>query len=82
MPDRPHAFLIDVLAMHEAAAAHGCGLEPQLMELLLDRHATAAGTLSAGLPISTDGPAQTAPPGLTRIERVAQGSERHAHARR
>jgi hypothetical protein len=82
MPDHPHAFLIDLLAMHETAAAHGCGLEPQLLEMLLDRHATAAGTLSLGHPIRTDGPTQTACPGLTRIERVAQGSERHAHARR
>ena len=81
MPDRPHAILINFLALHEAAAVHGCGLEPHLMELLLDRHATAAGTLSAGHPIRTDGPAQTASPGRSRIEHVAQGSERHAHAR-
>lgn len=78
MRDRPHAFLIDLLAMHETAAVHGCGLEPQLMEMLLDRHATAVGTVALTHPIRTDGPLQKAQPEMTRIKCQPQQECEHA----
>jgi len=81
MPGRPHAFLIDLLAMHDTAT-HGCGLEPQLLEMLLDTHAALAGTVALDQPIRTDGPPQAAPPGLAQATRPAQDSKRLAHARR
>lgn len=38
MTDTPHAFLVDMLAMHNTAAAYGCGLKPRLAQMLLNRH--------------------------------------------
>ena len=82
MPGRPNAFLIDLLTMHDTAATHDCGLEPQLLEMLLDTHAALAGTVALDQPIRTDGPPQAAPPGLAQATRPAQASKRLAHARR
>lgn len=82
MRDHPHAFLIELIAMHERAAFHGCGLQPQLLEMLLDRHAALAGTVPLDLRIRSDGPAQPATPDLTGIDRAAQGSEGRDHAQR
>lgn len=56
MADTSHSFLIDLLAVDGAANAHGCGLEPRLLELLLDRHAKYPGTVILNRPIRHDGP--------------------------
>ncbi|MCC6001578.1 MAG: hypothetical protein JJU19_12040 [Pararhodobacter sp.] len=81
MPDHPHAFLIDLLAMQDAASSLGCGLEPRLLELLLDRHATHAGIRPLECPIRADGPPQTAPQGMARAGTQPGHAERCAHAR-
>lgn len=67
MPDHPHAFLIDLLGAHGSAAAHGCGLEPRLLEALRDRHAAPPGTIALQSGIRSDGPAQRVPEGWPRI---------------
>lgn len=56
MPDTPHSFLIDLLALDGAASDHGCGLEPRLLEMLMERHATRSGTITLNRPIRHDGP--------------------------
>lgn len=56
MTDPHHSILIDMLAMDTTASEHGCGLEPRLLEMLLDRHAQRAGTIPLGRPIRHDGP--------------------------
>lgn len=82
MTDTPHAFLVDMLAMHNTAAAYGCGLKPRLAQMLLNRHTPPAGAVQLGHRIRADGPAQAAPPGMTRIDRAVQGCERPVHVRR
>lgn len=39
MPQSPYSFLIELLGMNVATSAQGYGLEPRVLELLLDRHA-------------------------------------------
>jgi len=56
MPDTSHSLLIDLLAMDGAASEYGCGLEPRLLEMLFDRHATHPGTVALNRPIRHDGP--------------------------
>ncbi len=84
MSDHTHSLLIDLLGADALAAEHGCGLEPRLLEMLLDRHATRAGTSSLGRTIRQDGPVQLSPSDLPRIGRVLEAKiERKAtHARR
>jgi hypothetical protein len=82
MPDCSHALLIDLLAAHDSAAGFGCGLEPRLLQMLIDRHAVPAGVLRLDLPIRTDGPAQQVPAGWTRIGPQAAVTQEVAHARR
>jgi len=55
MTDHTHPLLIDLMAGHDCATLHGCGIEPQLLELLLDRR-------DARLPAAgpTFGPARVA----------------------
>ena len=67
MPDHPHAFLIDLLAGHGRAAAHGCGFEPRLLEALRDRHAAPPGTIALQAGDRSEGQAQRMPEGLPRI---------------
>ncbi|MDD7971375.1 hypothetical protein [Roseinatronobacter alkalisoli] len=57
-----HPFLIDMLAMNAQASAHGCGLNPRLRDMLLDRHARHPGIPALDLPIRHDGPAGHATP--------------------
>lgn len=71
MPQYPHSFLIDLLAMNDAASAHGCGLEPRLLEMLLDRQAHFHGTAPLNLRIRHDGPHPN----------NAHHEPRHMHAR-
>lgn len=82
MPDCPHALLIDLLAAQDSAASFGCGLEPRLLELLLDRHAPQDGAQPLGQPIRSDGPPQTAPGGWPLRVRPASAPREAAHARR
>ena len=39
MPDAPYDFLIDLIAAQDDCGTDGIGMEPQLVELLLDRQA-------------------------------------------
>jgi len=73
MPQSPHSFLIDLLATHGTASAHGCGLEPRLLEMLLDRHAQFPGTAPLNLCVRHDGPLRT--------HTCHQNQHRHTHAR-
>lgn len=81
MPDCPHAFIIDLLAAHDSAAGFGCGLEPRLLELLIDRHAVPVGVHRLELPIRTDGPAQRAPTGRPKIDPQTARTPEVTHAR-
>lgn len=82
MPYQAHSFLIDLLAAHDSAADFGCGLEPRLLELLVDRHSAPNGVHRLDRPLRSDGPGQKAPEGWTRIgPRDARTSEA-AHGRR
>lgn len=56
MPNHPHAFLTDLLASDCSGREFGCGLEPRLLEMLLDRHAVKPGTVSLDRAIRHDGP--------------------------
>lgn len=81
-PDCSHALLIDLLAAHDSAAGYGCGLEPRLLDLLIDRHAVPAGVHRLELPIRTDGPAQTVPAGWPQVSPEDARMIEGAHARR
>lgn len=37
MPDAPYDFLIDLIAAQDDCGTDGIGMEPQLVELILDR---------------------------------------------
>jgi len=80
MPDHSHSLLIDLLAAHDSASAHGCGLEPRLLELLLDRHAPRAGTVALDRPIRVDGPPQPVPIGMACIETQPVAPTKYVHA--
>lgn len=82
MPDCPHAFLIDLLAADDSAAGFGCGLEPQLLEMLHDRHSAFAGVQRLDLPILSAGPAQQVPAGWPQIGPRGARTAEGAHARR
>jgi len=82
MPDPAHTFLTDLLAAQDDAAGYGCGLEPRLLELMLDRHATRSGVVPLGRPLRVDGPPQQVPPGLSRTGRCADSSAGSVHVRR
>jgi hypothetical protein len=82
MPDCSRALLIDLLAAHDSAAGFGCGLEPRLLEMLIDRHTVPAGVHRLDLPIRTDGPAQQVPAGCPRIGPQTALTQEVAHARR
>ncbi|MFN3938137.1 MAG: hypothetical protein ACK4KW_11225 [Gemmobacter sp.] len=82
MRDVPHALLIDLLAAHDGAAAFGCGLDPRLLELLIDRHAEAGGTHRLDRLIRVDGPPQVAPQGWAGIGSAGRAMPGASHARR
>ena len=82
MPDPAHTFLTDLLATQDGAAGYGCGLEPRLLELLLDRHITRNGVVPLGRALRVDGPPQPVPPGLSRVGRSADISAGSVHVRR
>lgn len=67
MREPSHAFLINLLSAHESAAAHGCGLEPQLLEMLMDRHSVPVGAVGLDQRIRSDGPVQSFPKDWPRI---------------
>lgn len=67
MPEPSHAFLISLLSAHDSAVAHGCGLEPQLLELLIDRHSVPVGAVGLDQRIRSDGPVQSVPKDWPRI---------------
>ncbi len=58
MSYHPHGLLLDMLSMHALSSDYGCGLEPQLLEMLQDRHGTPAGCVALVTAIRMDGPAQ------------------------
>jgi len=82
MPDCHHSLLIDLLAAHGAAADFGCGLEPRLLELLLDRHARPPGLYRLDRPVRTDGPAQVVPDDWPWIGPGVLSMPRASHVRR
>lgn len=82
MREPSHAFLINLLSAHESAAAHGCGLEPQLLEMLMDRHSVPIGAVGLDQRIRSDGPVQAAPEGWPRISFSKGATEGHANVRR
>ena len=82
MPEPSHRLFIDLLAAHDSASAHGCGLEPQLLELLLDRHAVPVGAVGLHHRIRSDGPDQSAPDGWPRIGAPKDTTGGHANVRR
>lgn len=81
MPEPSHAFLINLLSAHDSAAAHGCGLEPQLLELLLDRHSVPVGAVGLNRRIRADGPDQSAPDGWLRIGASTDATGGHPNVR-
>ena len=82
MREPSHAFLINLLSAHESAAAHGCGLEPQLLEMLLDRHSVPVGAVGLHRRIRSDGPVQSVPEDWPRIGALKDTTEGRAHVRR
>lgn len=58
MSDRAHGILLDLMSTHTISAEYGCGLDPHLLEMLQDRHATPDGCLSFPRGIRHDGPVQ------------------------
>lgn len=68
MPDTSHSFLTDLLAAEGAASEHGCGLEPRLLEMLMDRHSVRPGAVALSRPIRHDGPQ-----GISRSEGLHHG---------
>lgn len=82
MPNHAHSFLIDLLAAHDSAADFGGGLDPQLLELLIDRHSAQAGVPRLDQPIRSDGPAQEVPAGWPQIAPRADTLPEASHARR
>lgn len=82
MPDCPNALLIDLPAAQDIAAGFGRGLEPRLLELLIDRHAGRAGTHRLAPPIRKDGPAQQVPACWPHIGVQCSRTAGAAHARR
>lgn len=38
MLPNPFAVLNDLMAVHENASSFGCGLEPHLLEMMIERH--------------------------------------------
>lgn len=81
-PDCPYVLLTDLLSAHNSAADFGCGLEPQLLELLLDRHARHDGAHRLAPPIRSDGPQQQVPEDWPHRIRPASAPQGAAHARR
>ncbi|MGY6696525.1 MAG: hypothetical protein ACXIUW_10960 [Roseinatronobacter sp.] len=82
MPEPSHAFLINLLSAYDCAAAHGCGLEPQLLELLLDRHSVPVGAVGLDQRIRSDGPEQSVPEDWPRIGAPNDTTGESAHVRR
>lgn len=82
MREQSYAFLINLLSAHDSAAAHGCGLEPQLLELLLDRHSRPVGTVDLHYRIRSDGPVQSVPEGWPRIGAPINATGGRANVRR
>ncbi len=82
MPNHAHSFLIDLLAAHDSAADFGCGLDPQLQELLIDHHSARAGVPWLDQPIRSAGPAQEVPAGWPQIAPRADTVPEASHARR
>ncbi|ATX65606.1 hypothetical protein [Roseinatronobacter bogoriensis] len=82
MREPSHAFLINLLSAHESAAAHGCGLEPQLLEMLLDRHSVPVGAVGLDQRIRSDGPVQSVPKDWPRIGAPKGTTEGRANVRR
>lgn len=80
----PHGFLLDLLAAHSSAEAHGGGLSPRLHDLLMARHAEGPGTHPLRARIRQDSPGQTAAPTMPRIENLSAqvSAPGRAHARR
>ena len=81
MREPSHAFLINLLSAHESAAAHGCGLEPQLLEMLMDRHSVPVGAVGLDQRIRSDGPVQSAPKDWPRIGAPNDTTGERAHVR-
>ncbi len=81
MPVPSHAFLINLLSAHDSAAAHGCGLEPQLLELLLDRHSVPVGAVAFSQRIRSDGPVQYVPEDWPRIRAAKDTTGGRANVR-
>ncbi len=81
-PDCPHALLIDLLAAQDSAAGFGCGLEPRLLEVLLDRHAVREGAYRLAPPLRSEGPPQQVPQDWPHRIPRATAPEGVAHARR
>lgn len=89
MTYRPPSLLNDLLAADAQACAHGCCLEPRLVEMLLDRHACLPGNgpdiTAPARYVRNDGAPQGRPKGLARtglaalLPPYAQGA---SHARR
>jgi len=71
MTYRHPSLLTDLLAADAQACAHGCCLEPRLVEMLLDRHACTTSddtnVTPLGRPVRHDGPPQRHASGITRI---------------
>lgn len=82
MPSSPHSFLIDLLAAHEQAACHGCGLEPRLLELLLDRHGQRPDVIPFPRVACSDGPAQNAPNDWPHVAALHDAQKGASHVRR
>lgn len=82
MPELSHALLINLLSAHDNASAYGCGLEPQLLELLLDRHSVPVGAVALNQRIRSDGPVQSAPEDWPRISAPEDAIGGRAHVRR
>lgn len=58
MSDRARGILLDIMSMHTISAEYGCGLDPHLLEMLQDRHATPDGCLSFPRGTRHGGPVQ------------------------
>ncbi len=82
MPEPSHAILINLLSAHESASTHGCGLEPQLLELLLDRYSRPVGAVGLHRRIRLDGPVQSVPEDWLRIGAPKDTAGGRAHVRR